>query len=137
MHRHILRFTLWLLAAACVLAGRAYNDDHRWHYYYSYRSPQQVLAFGSEVLVCCNGNLLAYDKSDQAVRTIDKFTGLHDKQIKQMTYAPDVQTAVLLYANNNIDLLRPDGKTQVSVEFDESGNAHLTSKATPEAIEGF
>ena len=22
-------------------------------------------------------------------------------------------------------------------EFDESGNAHLTSKATPEAIEGF
>ena len=60
-----------------------------------------MLAFGSEVLVCCNGNLLAYDKSDQAVRTIDKFTGLHDKQIKHMTYAPDVQTAVLLYANNN------------------------------------
>lgn len=126
MHRHILRFTLWLLAAACVLAGRAYNDDHRWHYYYSYRSPQQVLAFGSEVLVCCNGNLLAYDKSDQAVRTIDKFTGLHDKQIKHMTYAPDVQTAVLLYANNNIDLLRPDGEVVNMPQLKQYVDADIT-----------
>ena len=50
-----------------------------------------------------------YDPEDQSVTTIDKFTGLSDKGIARMQWSEKQQVLVIVYENNNIDLLSADG----------------------------
>lgn len=102
-------FILVLLAALRPSLAAAADSD-LWQLYLSYNSAQQVLAKGTQLYVLFDGNLLCYDTEDTSTQTYEKTSGLSDKKIAYMGYSSTQKCLVLLYENNNIDLLYDDGQ---------------------------
>ena len=50
-----------------------------------------------------------YNKSDQSIKTYDKVNGLSDTDIRFIAWNKTARRLVILYSNNNIDLLDDRG----------------------------
>ena len=87
--------SLWL--AAAPIGG--------WNLYMSYRNCTDNIPVGDKVYALYSGNLLIYDSSTTEVRTFDKLDGLHSTYIKYMGYSATQNALVLLFKDNNIDIL--------------------------------
>ena len=87
--------SLWL--AAAPIGG--------WNLYMSYRNCTDNIPVGDKVYALYSGNLLIYDSSTTEVRTFDKLDGLHSTYIKYMGYSATQNALVLLFSDNNIDIL--------------------------------
>ena len=99
---------MWLVALGTSPSVAADND--LWKLYLSYNSAEQVVATGTQLYALFGGNLLSYDTEDTSTQTYEKISGLSDKDIDYMGYSTTQKCLVLLYANNNIDLLYDDGR---------------------------
>ena len=87
--------SLWL--AAAPIGG--------WNLYMSYRNCTDNIPVGDKVYALYSGNLLIYDSSTTEVRTFDKLDGLHSTYIKYMGYSATQNALVLLFKDNNIDIV--------------------------------
>lgn len=107
----LLLLSLFLGSAPLVRAFAAVQaeDGGRWVYHLAYRDAQAVLSVGQNVYAVFNGNLIRYDVEDESVTYLDRRNGLSDKDIISMAYCWMEDAIVLLYRNNNIDLLYGDG----------------------------
>lgn len=105
-----LKLILLLILAACLPAHADSTDPSLWTYHLSYHNSTATLAVGNTVYTLLNGNLLAYDTEDGTVTTYDRMSSeLSDKNISYMAYSDTRDCLVLLYADNNVDLLYADG----------------------------
>lgn len=103
---------LWSLAILCggtVTSRAAVHDDEGWTLHLAYRDASQVIGVGEKMYAVMNGNLLVYDTSDESVTTPDRLSGLSDRGISYIAYNRKHQSLVIVYSNNNIDLLHADG----------------------------
>lgn len=112
MKAYFLQLTLLLLALLSFssTAKADGSDTSLWSYQLSYHNATATLAVGNTVYALCNGNLLAYDTEDGSVTTYDRLSaGLNSKNISYFGYSSTCRCLVLLYADQNIDLLYDDG----------------------------
>lgn len=116
MKKILFTFILFLGCAVSVLADST-TDALRWNYQLSYHNATRTLAVGNWVYAVTNGNLLAYDSESGQTYTLDKLTpGLSDISIKSIAWSATQKCLIVLYANNNIDLVYPSGDGHFSVQ---------------------
>ena len=115
MKKILFTFILFLGCAVSVLADST-ADALRWNYQLSYHNATHTQAVGNWVYTVFNGNLLAYDSETGQSYTLDKMSaGLSDMGIKALAWSNTQQCLILLYKNNNIDLVYPTGDGRFSV----------------------
>lgn len=115
MKKVLFTFILFLGCAVSVLADTT-ADALRWNYQLSYHNATYTQAVGNWVYSIMNGNLLAYDSETGQTYTLDKMSpGLSDMGIKDMAWSDTQKCLILLYTNNNIDLVFPTGDGRFSV----------------------
>lgn len=79
-----------------------------WQVYPSYWVATQNVVAGKSVYSLMNGNLLRYDTEDGSVKTYDCLHDLNDVHINHIAYSPEAKRLILVYDNENIDLLDLD-----------------------------
>lgn len=102
--KHLL-FTLLLLCLAMPLRLTAADGDELWQLHLAYADATDHVEAGREIYAVFSGNLIVYDRDDQSVRQLDRLGGLSDKGIKAIGYSATEKLVVILYENNNIDLI--------------------------------
>ena len=82
-----------------------------WRSYLSYSTPQQIVqADGALIYVLASNGLYTYNTKDQSVRTFDKVNGLSDCNISHIAYNKVSHRLLIVYANQNIDLMDRSGE---------------------------
>lgn len=77
----------------------------QWQVYPSYWSAQRCVTAGKSVYALMSGNLMRYDTEDGSVRTYDVLNDLNDTNIAFMDYSQEAKRLILVYEDENIDLL--------------------------------
>ncbi len=92
-----------------------------WNAYMSYHNITSVEKAGNIYYVLASENLYAYNTNDQSVQTYDKMNFLSDCGIQQIKWNPTSKRLVIIYSNQNIDLLdRNDNVFNVSDYYHKS-----------------
>lgn len=107
--KHLLLSLLAALAAILPASAADTSDTSLWQLHLAYHDAEHIEAGGTCLYAVFNGNLLVYDTQDQSVTTYDKLTGLSSKGIYNIGWSDEGKCLVILYEDNNIDLLSPDG----------------------------
>ena len=82
----------------------------QWKAYLSYYDPTEIVeGEGTSLYVLASGGLYRYDRSDQSLTTFDKITGLSDCGIRHIAWSQKAKRLVIVYEDNNIDLLATNG----------------------------
>ena len=97
-----------------------------WQIYPSYWISTHNVPVGPSVYNLTNGNLLRYDSEDTSVRTYDSLHDLSDHHIAHIAYSPEARKLILVYDNQNIDLLDLDDNVQNIVSLKESTLSNKT-----------
>lgn len=94
-----------LSRSALVATARALGE---WSVYPSYQIATQNVVVGKQIYSLMNGNLLRYDTEDASVKLYDCLNALNDSHINHIAYSQEVKKLILVYDNENIDLLDLD-----------------------------
>lgn len=102
-----------IICCILLLLGVAKHDLYaqllgEWKAYPSYQNATKNFVAGSCVYGLMYGNLLRYDTEDGSVKLYDSVDDLNDVRISQMAYSKEAKCFVLVYENENIDLLGLD-----------------------------
>ena len=82
----------------------------QWRAYPSYYEPMEIEQTSDGMLyVLASGGLFSYNTQDQEVQTYDKTTVLTDCGISHIAWCKAAKKLVIVYSNQNIDLLSPNG----------------------------
>ncbi|MGL4292622.1 MAG: hypothetical protein ACRCSQ_03455 [Bacteroidales bacterium] len=76
-----------------------------WMVYPPFDSPDKLYDTGKQVFAVGSGSLMSYQKDDESVVLHSKLDGLSDSDITHMGYDRNLDQLVLVYANQNIDLI--------------------------------
>jgi len=103
--RYSLSLVLFFSLVATALAGGVGT----WKNYLSYNNVQWVEEVGNKLYVLASNSLYTYNKNDQSIKTYDKGNGLNDTDIHFIAWNKTARRLVIIYADNNIDLLDDRG----------------------------
>ena len=104
--RHFVNsLTHQLIIAFLLLSLHGMAQTGTWRAYPAYNDLQQVEQAGKLLYVRASGALYSYNRSDQRVQTFDKSRGLSDCDIAHISYNTAARRLVIVYTNQNIDLL--------------------------------
>ena len=103
--RYLLVAAFILLAYCNALAGGVGT----WKNYLAYSDVQWVEEGSNKLYVLASNSLYAYNKNDQSIKTYDKVNGLSDTDIRFIAWNKTARRLVIIYSNNNIDLLDDRG----------------------------
>lgn len=103
--RYFLSLILFLSLVVTALAGGVGT----WKNYLAYSDVQWVEEGGNKLYVLASNSLYTYNKNDQSIKTYDKVNGLSDTDIRFIAWNKTARRLVILYSNNNIDLLDDRG----------------------------
>lgn len=103
--KHIITLITALLTAFVAKA----TEQDLWQLHLAYHDAEHIVAVGTQLYTVMNGNVLIYDTEDQSQQTIDRLSGLSSKGVAHIGYASQAQCLVVLYEDNNIDLISTDG----------------------------
>ena len=103
--RYLLVATFILLAYCNALAGGVGT----WKNYLAYSDVQWVEEGSNKLYVLASNSLYTYNKNDQSIKTYDKVNGLSDTDIRFIAWNKTARRLVIIYSNNNIDLLDDRG----------------------------
>lgn len=103
--RYLLVAAFILLAYCNALAGGVGT----WKNYLAYSDVQWVEEGSNKLYVLASNSLYTYNKNDQSIKTYDKVNGLSDSDIRFIAWNKPARRLVILYSNNNIDLLDDRG----------------------------
>ena len=103
--RYLLVAAFILLAYCNALAGGVGT----WKNYLAYSDVQWVEEGSNKLYVLASNSLYTYNKNDQSIKTYDKVNGLSDSDIRFIAWNKTVRRLVIIYSNNNIDLLDDRG----------------------------
>lgn len=108
--KRILLFFFFLIGIGVGHPLRAaQSTEGLWTYHLSYQKAEHIVTAGNVNYFLCEGNLMSYDVDDQSIRLLDKLSGLSDRAISHIQWSTTENCLVILYKNNNIDLLYTDG----------------------------
>lgn len=88
-----------------------------WKAYMSYHDVTEIEKGGNMLYVLASGNLYSYNESDQSIRTYDKINLLSDCDITHIAWCQSTKRLVIVYQNQNIDLLDQQDKITNVPEF--------------------
>ena len=111
MKRIFKRTFAFLLMAWTVIATHAAVIGS-WNIYYAYRDITEIEPAGSTVYVLSSGGLFSYSVNDQSVQVYDKVNALSDCGIAHINYCPAAKKLLIIYDNQNMDVLSTDGETE-------------------------
>ena len=103
--RYFLSLILFFSLVVTALAGGVGT----WKNYLAYSDVQWVEEGGNKLYVLASSSLYTYNKNDQSIKTYDKVNGLSDTDIRFIAWNKTARRLVILYSNNNIDLLDDRG----------------------------
>ena len=103
--RYLLVAAFILLAYCNALAGGVGT----WKNYLAYIDVQWVEEGSNKLYVLASNSLYTYNKNDQSIKTYDKVNGLSDTDIRFIAWNKTARRLVIIYSNNNIDLLDDRG----------------------------
>ncbi|MBR4924751.1 MAG: hypothetical protein IKZ61_03270 [Prevotella sp.] len=112
MRKYIL-LIIATIASATVHAA----SIGQWNAYLAYKSITDIEPSGEKVFVLASNNLFSYNPSDQSVETYDKVNSLSDTGIDFIAWCKAAKKLVIIYNNQNIDLLQNDGTVQNNSSF--------------------
>ena len=105
----IKRYFLSLILLLSVVASAFAGGVGTWKNYLAYSDVQWVEEGGNKLYVLASNSLYTYNKNDQSIKTYDKVNGLSDTDIRFIAWNKTARRLVILYSNNNIDLLDDRG----------------------------
>ncbi len=103
------------LLAACTFGAAAQQTTAAigtWKAYMSYNDITRIVRHGHMAYVVASGNLYTYDTTDRSVVTYDKVNALNDCEIADIAWVDGAKKLVVLYGNNNIDIIDESGNVQ-------------------------
>lgn len=80
-----------------------------WKSYLAYSQIQEIERGQNTMFVLASGNLYSYNENDQSITTYDKINGLSDNGIAHIAWCRGARRLVIVYQNQNIDLLDASG----------------------------
>lgn len=98
----IFVFSFLILQFISFHATAAIGD---WKSYMAYHDVQEMEQAGNLVFVQASNNLYVYNKNDQSIQTFGKTDYLNDCDIQHIAYCKSAKRLLILYHNNNIDLM--------------------------------
>lgn len=105
----------------------------QWRSYLSYSEPTEIEEVdASHIYVLASKGLYAYNRADQSIHTYDKINGLNDCGIAHIAWCKGAKRLVVLYENNNIDLLGADDD---AVNMADYMNKSMTTDKTVYSID--
>ena len=120
-------FILALLAVTCKLSFFNFQlslsaaSIGTWKAYMAYHDITEIEKGGNMMYVLASDNLYSYNTNDQSIRTYDKTNALSDCSISHIAWCQGAKTLIILYSNNNIDLLdQSDNVTNLSDYYNKS-----------------
>ncbi len=100
-------FSILLLVAITIFQTMAQTGQ--WQSYLSYYEPTWAeYGQGNTVYVLASDGLYSYNTSDKSIQTYSKTTVLNDCGIAQIAWCQSAKRLVIVYDNQNIDLLSPN-----------------------------
>ena len=105
----IKRYFLSLILLLSVVASAFAGGVGTWKNYLAYSDVQWVEEGGNKLYVLASNSLYTYNKNDQSIKTYDKVNGLSDTDIRFIAWNKTARRLVIIYSNNNIDLLDDRG----------------------------
>ncbi len=125
------------MIAACTVGAAAQQTTAAigtWKAYMSYHDITRIVRHGQMAYVVASGNLYTYNTSDRSVTTYDKVNALNDCEIADIAWGDGAKKLVVLYGNNNIDLIDESGNVQnlpdyynKSLALDKTVNSLITA----------
>ena len=106
MKKSLAFITLILLSLASLTA-----QTSKWRVYTAYHNANSCVAVGNSVFTLCDGSLFSYNTSDTELLIYSKATGLSDQDIEYMAYSKSQDKLLLVYSNQNIDII--EGESNV------------------------
>lgn len=101
---------LVVLLLSVVCSNAAFADAvGTWHIYPSYNDVELVEVADKTIFVKASGNLYSYNTEEGTVQTYDKTNCLSDVNITNVTWNSSARRLVIVYENQNIDLLSANG----------------------------
>lgn len=80
-----------------------------WKAYMSYREVTEIEKGGHTLYVLASNSLYSYNTQDNSIQTFDKANTLNDSEIAHIAWCQPAHRLLILYANNNIDILSENG----------------------------
>ena len=97
------------LAALLLATGASLAQTGTWKAHMSYYEPQQIVKAGQQLFVRASNDLYSYNLNDHSIRTFDKVNALSDTYINHIAWNSNAQRLIIVYKNQNIDLMDADG----------------------------
>ena len=117
--------TLSLLRLS-ILNGNA-AEIGTWKAYMAYHDIKEIEKGGNILYVLASDNLYSYNTNDQSIQTYDKANTLSDCGISHIAWCQGAKSLVILYSNNNIDILdQSDNITNLSDYYNKSMTENKT-----------
>ena len=101
--------SIFFLLLTLLFCPQADATTGTWKAYMAYNDITEVAKGGSTLYVLASKNLYTYHSPDQEVRTYDKTNGLSDCNIAHIAWADAVSRLVIVYENENIDIMEANG----------------------------
>lgn len=122
-----------LLTILCSLALQARPQAiGTWKTYLAYSDIEEVEASSSMMYVLASGDLYSYNENDQSITTYDKINGLSDNSISHIAWCQAARRLVIVYENQNIDLLEVSGNI---INMPDLYNSTITQDKTVYSID--
>ena len=112
MRKYILTIVATLFSAAVSAASIG-----QWNTYLAYKSITDIEPSGEKVFVLASTNLYSYNPNDQSIETYDKANSLSDTGISFIAWCKAAKKLVIIYSNQNIDLMQNDGTVENNSSF--------------------
>ena len=98
-----------------------------WNCFLAYSDITEIQPAGNKVYVLSSKGLFSYQLSDQSVQTYHKMNVLNDCNIAHITYCKAAHRLIIVYENQNIDLLDDNGDV---VNISDYYNKSMTEDKT-------
>lgn len=108
---HMRRYLL-LAVAMAVSATASMAAVGQWKAYMAYSKITDIEPSGKKVYVLASNNLFSYNTADNSTETYDKVNSLSDTGISHIAWCRAAGKLVIIYGNQNIDLLQDDGTVE-------------------------
>ena len=104
--KHLLLLLFLNMAVQITCKATAIGQ---WKSYLSYKKISEIEKVGSDFFILASKNLYLYNSNDQSIRTFSKMDALSDCSIAHIAWNQKAKHLVIVYENENIDLLDLNG----------------------------
>ena len=103
----------YILVLSCLLSIlplRSFGSGiGTWKNFLAYSNVQWIEKGGDVLYVLASNDLYAYNEKNNSIQTFDKVNGLNDTDIDFIAWNNVAKRLVIVYANQNIDMLTQKG----------------------------